>query len=103
MKGQPQSKRGPIPSACVRSCSWGQNSWGDPPGGVEGTGDLPARVAFAPTHPTFVQLPRRVHHVVTASLDTLAPDTDGQSLGPTQGAINHLQQAGGEGRAEEGW
>lgn len=72
---------------------------GGSPGGVEGTGDLPARVAFASTHPAFVQPPRRVHHVVAASLDTLAPDTDGQSLGPAQGAVDHLWQGKGKGRA----
>lgn len=34
--------------------------------------------------------------MVTASLDTLATDTDSQSLWPTQGAINHLQQEKGK-------
>lgn len=39
--------------------------------------------------------------MVTASLDALATDTDGQSLRPTKGAIDHLQW--GEGGQQRAW
>lgn len=39
--------------------------------------------------------------MVTAGLDALAPDTDGQGLRPAQGAVDHLQP--GKGKEERAW
>lgn len=66
-------------------------------GSVERAGYFPARGAIATAHPALVQLLGGADDVITAGLDALPVDTDGEGLGATQCAIDHL----GEGQAEK--
>lgn len=59
-------------------------------GSVERAGYFPASGAIAAAHPALVQLLGGANDVITASLDALPVDTDGEGLWATQCPIDHL-------------
>lgn len=63
-------------------------------GSVERARYFPASRAVATAHPALVQLLGRADDVITASLDALPVDADGEGLRATQRPIDHLGKGG---------